>query len=125
MSETAASARESTAASSATSKLEGYVKPGYESVQTLLQTFLDNGQEFESSLCVYVGEEIVVNLAGKSSYHSASEFNSQHYKRDSLQLIFSASQPIISLCLATLVDKKLIESYDDKGLFAFSDRQRE
>ena len=102
-----------TTSAAATSNLEGYVKPGYEPVQALLQTFLDQGQEFESSLCVYVGEEIVVNLAGKSKYHSASDFNGRNYKRDSLQLIFSASKPVVSMCLAILLDKKLIGSYND------------
>ena len=102
--------------SGAASRLEGYVKPGYEPVQALLQTLLDQGQEFESSVCAYVGEEIVVNLAGKSCHQSASEFNRHNYGRDSLQLIFSASKPVISVCVALLVDQGHIESYNDKGL---------
>lgn len=106
-----------TTTTAAKSELEGFVKPGYEPVQALLQKLLDNGQEFESSLCVFVGEEIVVNLAGKSAYHSASESNARTYKRDSLQLIFSASKPVVAVCIGILVDKRLIRSYNDKGYF--------
>ena len=85
--------------------INGNVKPGFESVKELFSQGFINGTENSAQLCAYVGEECVVDLWGNNE-------EEQNYNADSLQLIFSSTKILESLCFASLVDKGLI-NYDD------------
>ena len=43
-------------------KIEGEVKPGFEKVREAWQVYVDAGYENRGQLCVYLGEEKVVDL---------------------------------------------------------------
>ena len=64
-----------------------------------IKLFEDNfvrGYEDNAQLCVYVGEEKVIDLVG-GSHRSRDEYNS-----DSLSVIFSSGKSVESICFAKL-----------------------
>ena len=81
----------------------GNVSPGYESVRDLFEGGFVAGREQSAQLCVYVGEEMVVNL-----WHS---INNPAYTKDTLTNIFSCSKNLTSIAMAMLHDKGLLR-YD-------------
>ena len=89
--------------------IDGSVKPGFESVRELFGRGFANGTENSAQLCVYVNGERVVDLWGDNEQPTAYK---EVYDADSLQLIFSSTKMLESLCFALLADKGLIK-YDD------------
>ena len=85
--------------------VEGFVSPGYESVREMFERNFSRGAEESSQLCVYVGEEVVVDLWGSTS-HSP-------YTGDTLTNVFSSTKSITAIAMAALVDLGLI-NYSDK-----------
>lgn len=62
--------------------------------------------ELGAQLVIYDGEEIVVNLSGKSSNQKSS------YTENTLQNVFSCGKNMEAVCIAVMVDRGII-SYDD------------
>ena len=85
--------------------IEGHVSPGYESVRELFEGRFMSGREKSAQLCVYVGEEMVINL-----WHSVS---STSYTKDTLTTIFSSSKNLSAIAMAMLHEKGLLK-YDAK-----------
>ena len=86
-------------------EIQGTVSPGYETVRELFEKNFIEGREENAQLCVYVGEEKVVDL-----WCSQTE---SEYNGDSLVNVFSATKSLTSLAMASLVEKGLI-TYADK-----------
>jgi CubicO group peptidase (beta-lactamase class C family) len=84
--------------------IEGYVAPGFEQVKHLFEDNFKKGFEKSAQLCVYVGEEKVVDSWGSVEY--CSEFGP-----DTLVNIFSSSKSLTSIAMAKLVDSGVI-NYD-------------
>jgi len=81
------------------------VAPGYESVKVKFEENFRRGSDESSQLCVYVGEEMVVDLWSSSSLPS--------YTGDTLTNVFSSTKSVTSIAMACLVDQGLME-YSDK-----------
>jgi len=86
-------------------QIAGTVAPGYESVKKMFEENFIAGREDNAQLCVYVGEELVVDLWGYSS--------DKNYDGDTLTNVFSSTKSLTSICMAMLVDQGLIK-YTDK-----------
>jgi len=86
-------------------KVEGTVAPGYESVKEIFEENFRAGLEDNAQLCVYVGEELVVDLWGYSS--------DQAYNGDTLTNVFSSTKSLTAISMAMLFDQGLIK-YSDK-----------
>ena len=82
--------------------LEGKVAPGFESVQQLYEQNMQKLAERNTQLCVYVGDECVVDLWG-------SAIDDSSFNGDSLVNVFSSSKTLESILLARLFDKGLID----------------
>jgi len=83
----------------------GTVAPGYESVKEMFENNFVSGREDNAQLCVYVGDELVVDLWGFSS--------DKQYNGDTLTNVFSSTKSLTSICMAMLYDQGLIK-YTDK-----------
>ena len=68
-------------ANSKTIKAEGFVAPGFESVAAMFENNFQRGTDENGQLCVYGGEEMVVDL-----WCSTSSDN--NYTGDSLTTVF-------------------------------------
>ena len=93
-------------ANSKTIQAEGFVAPGFESVKAMFENNFQRGADESGQLCVYVGEEMVVDL-----WCSTSTDN--NYTGDSLTTVFSSTKSLTAIAMASLVDKGLIK-YSDK-----------
>ena len=82
--------------------LEGRVAPGYERVQRLYERNMRTLAERNTQLCVYVGEECVVDLWG-------SAIDDQDFNGDSLVNVFSSGKSLESILLARLNDQGLLD----------------
>ena len=91
--------------SSKSSVVEGFVAPGYENVRTMFERNFSRGAEESSQLCVYVGEEVVVDLWGSTSH--------SNYTGDTLTNVFSSTKSITAIAMAALVDLGLM-NYSDR-----------
>ncbi|NOX49763.1 MAG: beta-lactamase family protein, partial [Gammaproteobacteria bacterium] len=87
-------------------RIEGTVAPGFESVKQLFEHNMRNLAEENAQLCVYVGEEKVVDLW-------ASAAGEPNFTGDSLVNIFSSGKSLEAIAMATLVAKGLL-NYDAK-----------
>ena len=87
-------------------QVEGFVADGYEPVQELFENNFKAGLEVSSQLCVYVGNEKVVDLWGTTDKRS-------QFGPDDVIPIFSSSKSLTSIVLALLVDRGHL-NYDDK-----------
>ena len=87
------------------SSIAGHVSPGYESVRDLFEEGFISGREKSAQLCVYVGEEMVVNL-----WYS---INNTTYTNNTLTTIFSSSKNLPCIAMAMLHDRGLL-CYDAK-----------
>jgi len=83
--------------------VQGDVAPGYESVKDIFTENFDTGREESAQLCVYVGEEKVVDLWGSRS--------STSYTADTLTTVFSSTKSLTAIAIASLYDEGLI-TYD-------------
>ena len=85
--------------------IQGTVAPGYESVKKMFEENFRAGLEDNAQLCVYVGEQLVLDLWGYSS--------DMNYNGDTLTNIFSSTKSLTAICMAMLHDQGLIK-YTDK-----------
>ena len=81
--------------------IQGDVAPGFESVKALYERNMHTLAERNTQLCVYVGEERVVDLW-------ASAIDDTQFSADSLVNVFSSGKSLESILLATLVDQGLL-----------------
>ena len=87
-------------------QVEGFVADGFEPVQELFENNFKAGLEVSSQLCVYVGNEKVVDLWGTVDKRSK-------FGPDDLIPVFSSSKSLTSIVLALLVDRQLLD-YGEK-----------
>ncbi|MFK8048321.1 MAG: serine hydrolase domain-containing protein [Halioglobus sp.] len=87
-------------------RIEGTVAPGFESVKKLYEHNMRTLAERETQLCVYHGEEKVVDLW-------ASVAGDNSFSPDSLINVFSSGKSLAAIAVASLVSKDLL-SYDAK-----------
>ena len=85
--------------------VEGFVAPGFENVRKMFEENFRRGSDESSQLCVYVGEEVVVDLWASTSHSS--------YTGDTLTNVFSSTKSITAIAMAALVDLGLM-NYSDK-----------
>jgi CubicO group peptidase (beta-lactamase class C family) len=82
-------------------RISGEVKPGFESVRDLFQRSLSPAKDKNVQLCVYAGEEQVVDLWASSG--------DDEFSADSLVNVFSSGKSIESILMAALVDQGLLD----------------
>ena len=85
--------------------IEGTVALGYQSVKDMFEENFRAQRDDNAQLCVYVGDELVVDLWGFSS--------DKNYDGDTLTNIFSSTKSLTAICMAMLYDQGLIK-YTDK-----------
>ena len=81
-------------------KVEGFVAAGFEPVKILFEENFKAGLEVSSQLCVYLGDEIVVDLWGTVDKRSG-------FSPDHLIPFFSSSKSLTSIVLALLADNAI------------------
>ena len=87
-------------------KVEGFIAAGFEPVKSMFEENFKAGLEVSSQLCVYLGDEMVVDLWGTVDERSG-------FSPDHLIPVFSSSKNLTSIVLALLVDKGNL-NYGDK-----------
>jgi len=87
--------------------VEGTVAPGYQPVRQLFEENFQAGEESCAQLCVYLGEERIIDLYGSLDVPDGNQ--RQEFGPDSLIPIFSTSKILSSIVIATLVDKGLLD----------------
>ena len=85
-----------------TEYLKGTVAPGFESLRTLFESNLSRSRDHNAQLCVYLGEECVVDLW-------ASLNSDENFSADSLVNVFSSGKSLESILLAILADRGLLD----------------
>ena len=80
--------------------IKGTVTPGFESVKSLFEKRIRELWEDNAQLCVYVGEEKVVDLAAS---------NSDKFSADSIVNVFSSGKNLEAIAMATLFSKGLLD----------------
>ena len=63
---------------------------------------MSSGADVNAQLCVYVKDELVVDLWGSAAPSYSPDPN---YGPDSLQTVFSSTKSLAAICIACLVDK--------------------
>lgn len=81
--------------------ISGEVKPAFEPVRELFQQSLSASKDKNAQLCIYVGEERVVDLWASSG--------SDDFSADSLVNIFSSGKSLESILMAMLADQGLLD----------------
>ena len=81
--------------------VKGKVAPGYESVRDMFEANFKDGLEDSAQLCVYVGDEAVVDL-----YASLS---SNEYTGDTLTNVFSSTKSLTAICMARMFEKGFLD----------------
>ena len=87
-------------------RIEGTVATGFESIRRLYERNMHTLAEENTQLCIYVGEECVVDLW-------ATAIGDSSFNGDSLVNVFSSGKSLESILLAMLCDRGLL-NYDDK-----------
>lgn len=87
-------------------KVFGKVEKGFEPVYEQFEKNFINGIEDHAQLCVYVDGEVVVDVWGGRN-------DCTNYNGDTITNIFSSTKCLASICMALLVDKKVL-NYADK-----------
>ncbi len=82
--------------------IQGTVAPGYESVRQLYEHNMRTLAERNTQLCIYVGEECVVDLW-------ASAIDDTQFSADSLANVFSSGKSLEAITLSMLVDRGLLD----------------
>ena len=77
----------------------GVVAPGFEPVRDMFEKMLRSGVDTKAQLCIYLGEEKVIDLWGM-----APEVEDDLYGPDTLANIFSSTKTITAIVVAKLVD---------------------
>lgn len=87
-------------------KIAGHITPGFERVKQLYERNMHSLAERNTQLCIYVGEECVLDLWG-------SAIDDANFTADSLVNVFSSGKSLEAILLAVLHDQGLLE-YDKK-----------
>ena len=87
-------------------KIFGLVSKGFQPVKEEFERNFIKGIEENAQLCVYFEGKVVVDLWGVVD-------NANGYDGDSTTTIFSSTKVLTSICMATLVEKQLLD-YSDK-----------
>jgi CubicO group peptidase (beta-lactamase class C family) len=82
-------------------RIEGTVAPGFESIKTLYEHNMRTLAERETQLCIYYGQEKVVDLW-------ASVDADDTFSPDSLINVFSSGKSLAAIAMASLVGKGLL-----------------
>jgi CubicO group peptidase (beta-lactamase class C family) len=82
-------------------EINGTVSPGYESVKEMFTDNFRKGREESAQLCVYVGEEKVVDIWGSTTIPS--------YTADTLTNVFSSTKSLTAIAMAVMQDRGLIK----------------
>ena len=80
--------------------ISGKVQSGFEPVHELFRGSLTSGRDRNAQLCVYVGEDCVVDLWATNGEEAFSP--------DSLVNVFSSGKSLESILLAMLADRGLL-----------------
>lgn len=83
-------------------EVHGEVKTGFEPVKQLFKKNMSTMAEDNAQLCVYIGDEKVVDLW-------ASKSNDGNFDADTLVNIFSSGKSLESIAVALLAEKGLID----------------
>ena len=89
-------------------KLDGDVAPGYEPISEQFATFYKEGLDKNSQLCIYVGEQKVIDIWGCTPQKAKPLYGPEHATQ-----IWGSSKVCGSIMMAVMKDKGLI-SYDEK-----------
>ena len=81
--------------------ISGEVKPAFEPVRELFQQSLSAARDKNAQLCIYVGEERVVDLWASSG--------SDDFSADTLVNVFSSGKSLESILMAMLADQGLLD----------------
>ncbi len=87
-------------------RVEGSVKKGFEPLKALFERRMNELAERNAQLCIYVGNERVVDLWCASP-------GEDHFSGDSLVNVFSSGKSVEAIALASLHDRGLLD-YDRK-----------
>ena len=82
-------------------RISGEVTPGFEPVRDLFQRSLSPARDKNVQLCIYVGEERVVDLWASSGDDT--------FSADSLVNVFSSGKSVESILMAALVEQGLLD----------------
>ena len=91
--------------------IRGTVATGFEAVSDVFRGLLDNGWDTGAGVAVYVHGEPVVQLAGGVRITASGD--ALPYDDTTIQLVASATKFVESMCVALLVDRKLVR-YGDR-----------
>ena len=86
------------------SLVKGSVSPGFEPVRDAFEAMMRSGCDTRAQLCVYAGEERVVDL-----WATAADVVDETFGPDSLVNIFSSTKNITAIVVAKMVDEGLLE----------------
>jgi CubicO group peptidase (beta-lactamase class C family) len=90
-----------TLAEAASARVEGYVAAGFEPVADAFRQNFAEGLELGAAFAAWRGEEPLLDIwAG-----TADASQSRPWREDTLQLIFSGSKGLTSICLLMLIDR--------------------
>ena len=82
---------------------KGTVSPGFEPVRDMFETMLRTGCDKRAQLCIYMGDDRIVDLWG-----TAADVVDDQFGPDSLLNVFSSTKTITAIVVAKLVDKGLL-----------------
>ncbi|KAH7355662.1 beta-lactamase [Pyrenochaeta sp. MPI-SDFR-AT-0127] len=89
-------------------KVEGTFEDRFASVQKLLQSYIDNGDELGASLVVNIDGKDVVDIWG--GY--ADQDHSRPWKSDTITNVWSTSKTITSLAALVLIDRGQLDPFE-------------
>ena len=78
-------------------QVDGYVKPGFENVMKQFESLYSRGFDKQSQCCIYVGNEIVLDVCGKADQPA--------YTADTLSCVFSSGKNLAAVLIAMMVDQ--------------------
>merc|ERR1719410_2307776 len=86
--------------------INGSLSPEFEPVRRKLEEYFRSGMESRAQLCVFVGEEKVIDLFG-------SIYDNDDFGPSNLIPIFSAGKMLTSILIGVLVDNQILD-YKEK-----------
>lgn len=86
-------------------RVHGFVAPGYEAVRLAFIGNFREGKELGAAFAAYRDNQLVVDLWGGV----ADPETGRGWEKDTLQLIFSGTKGLVSVCLLILLDRGLID----------------
>ena len=85
---------------------KGSVSPGFEPVKGMFEAMLRSGCDKRAQLCVYMGDEKIVDLWG-----TAADVVDDQFGPDSLLNVFSSTKTISAIVVAKMVDNGLLRYF--------------